>query len=170
MASPGLAVWMAPSASLSSLGDGGSIVEIDDGRGSALGSDGFGLSVVTHEGGHVVPVGLQLREDVGSDESRCSGQCHFHVGCLLLCCDGPEPRCDVLLGRRSVMSMLAGAGPVHPNWEVLPLPLGEIAAVRLSAPATRRRDIEAAQKHHPPPRLVLLALSSTLGRLTCRVK
>ena len=79
MASPGLAVWMAPSASLEQLGHGGSIVEVDDGRGSALGGDGVGLRVVADKCGDVVPVGLQLREDVGSDESRCSGECHFHV-------------------------------------------------------------------------------------------
>jgi hypothetical protein len=52
------------------LGDGGPIVEIDDSRGCALGSDGVGLSVVTDKCGHLVPVSLQLREYVRSHETH----------------------------------------------------------------------------------------------------
>ena len=61
------------------LDDGWSIVEVDDGRSSTLGSDGLGLSFVAHEGGDLVPVGLELRKDVGADEPSCSRECHLHL-------------------------------------------------------------------------------------------
>src|SRR3984885_12940852 len=79
VASPGLAVWTAPSASLNALTTAGRSVQIDDNRGGPLGSDGVGLSVVTDKCGHLVPMGLQLREYVRSNEPSCSRQCHFHA-------------------------------------------------------------------------------------------
>ena len=42
---------------------------------------GIGLGVVSDKGGHLVPVRMQLRHDVGADETRCSCECHFHL-CL----------------------------------------------------------------------------------------
>ena len=56
VASPGLAVWMAPSALLEQARDRRSIVEVDHGRGGAAGGDDVGLGVVADERGHLVAV------------------------------------------------------------------------------------------------------------------
>ena len=56
VASPGLAVWMAPSASLSRLDEGGPVVQVDDGRDSALLSHGVGLGVVADEAVTLCPL------------------------------------------------------------------------------------------------------------------
>ena len=60
VSSPGLAVWMAPSASLSRLTTAGRVVEIDDRRGDAAGGDGLGLRVVADERRHLVAVLLPI--------------------------------------------------------------------------------------------------------------
>ena len=84
VSSPGLAVWTAPSASLSRLSYRRPVVEVDDGRGGAAGGDDVGLGVVADERGDLVAVLLKFRQDVRADESRCAGECHSHWPFLLV--------------------------------------------------------------------------------------
>ena len=79
VASPGLAVWMAPSASLEQPHDRRPIVEVDHDRRGAAGGDGVGLGVVADERGHLVAVLVQFREYVRSDEPCCTGECDSMV-------------------------------------------------------------------------------------------
>ena len=61
VASPGLAVWMAASASLEQAHDRRPVVEVDDGRRGAAGGDDVRLGVVADERRHLVAVLLQFR-------------------------------------------------------------------------------------------------------------
>ena len=78
VASPGLAVWMAPSASLEQARNRRPVVEVDHGRRGAAGGDGVRLGVVADERRHLVAVLLQFRQYVRSDEPGCTGECHLH--------------------------------------------------------------------------------------------
>ena len=83
MASPGLAVWMAPSASAEQPRDGRPVVEVDHDRRGAAGGDGVRLGIVPDERGHLVAVLVQIRQYMRSDEAGRAGECYFHGRSLL---------------------------------------------------------------------------------------
>jgi hypothetical protein len=80
VASPGLAVWIAPSASRQQPGHLRPVVEVDHGRRCATRRDDVGLRAAADERRHLVTVLEQLGQDVGADEACRACECHIHAG------------------------------------------------------------------------------------------
>jgi hypothetical protein len=88
VASPGLAVWIAPVGAVEHLGDGRPIVEVDHHRCRAAGRDRARLGIVADERGHLVAVLPQFAQYVGSDEPVRTGERYLHGRSLLPFEDG----------------------------------------------------------------------------------
>jgi hypothetical protein len=56
----------------------GPVVEVDHDRAGAARGDRVGLGIVADERNHVVAVLLECLQDVRSDESCCTCECHLH--------------------------------------------------------------------------------------------
>ena len=65
MASPGLAVWTAPSVWLRRVYDGGSVVQVNNGRLGAAIRHGSCLGVIAYQGCHLVPVCVKTPSVLG---------------------------------------------------------------------------------------------------------
>jgi hypothetical protein len=58
--------------------DGGSIVEVNHGRGDPVRGNEVGLSVVADERHHLMVVLSQFSQDMTSNDSARTRECHFH--------------------------------------------------------------------------------------------